>query len=86
MIFIKLKDGWLRVLLKFINNLFVERLLDNVYTNGIIKQMAKEQQINIRLSKEEKQLLAKDALEEQRSLSNLLLWCWKEWRKGKREK
>jgi uncharacterized protein (DUF1778 family) len=47
--------------------------------------MAKEEQINIRLSKEEKKQLQKDAQEQQRPVSNFVLWCWKQWRaqKGK---
>lgn len=42
--------------------------------------MEKDHQINIRLSKEEKKQLEKDAELEHRSISNLLLWCWREWR------
>ena len=45
--------------------------------------MAKDVQINIRLTEEEKKQLQKDAVDQQRTSSNLLLWCWKEWRKTK---
>ena len=48
--------------------------------------MEKDCQINIRLSKEEKKQLEKDAEQEHRSVSNLILWCWKEWRKPKKGK
>ena len=48
--------------------------------------MAKDQQINIRMSKEEKKMLEKDSKDQQRSVSNLLLWCWKEWRKSNKRK
>lgn len=47
--------------------------------------MKKRTQINLRISKEDKKLLEKDANEEQRTVSNLLLWCWKNWRKNKQE-
>lgn len=42
--------------------------------------MAKEQQINIRMTEEEKKQLQKDARDQERTVSNLLLWCWKQWR------
>ena len=48
--------------------------------------MSKDQQINIRITEEERKQLEKDAEDEQRTLSNLLLWCWKEWRKSKKRK
>ncbi len=48
--------------------------------------MNKDRQLNIRMSEEERELLEKDAQEEQRSISNLLLWCWREWRKTKKKK
>jgi uncharacterized protein (DUF1778 family) len=48
--------------------------------------MKKNKVINIRVSEEEKRLLEKDAKEEARSVSNLLLWCWKEWRKNKKRR
>lgn len=47
--------------------------------------MAKDKLINIRMSKEEKKLLEKDAKDQQRSVSNLILWCWKQWRKEKKK-
>jgi uncharacterized protein (DUF1778 family) len=45
--------------------------------------MKKEEQIHIRISQEEKKQLEQDAKKEQRSVSNLLLWCWKQWRRGR---
>ena len=45
--------------------------------------MGKGKQINIRIGEEEKKQLEKDAKEEHRTVSNLLLWCWKQWRKTK---
>ena len=48
--------------------------------------MTKDEQLNIRLTQEEKRQLEKDAENQQRSISNLLLFCWKEWRKTKAKK
>ena len=48
--------------------------------------MVKEEQVNIRMTEEEKKQLQKDAQEQQRTATNLLLWCWKEWRKTKAKK
>jgi len=48
--------------------------------------MAKEKVLNIRISDTDKKLLERDAKEEKRSISNLLLWCWEQWRKGKKRK
>ena len=48
--------------------------------------MAKDEQLNIRMTKEEKQQLQKDAEAEQRTVSNLLLWVWKQWRGNRRRK
>ena len=48
--------------------------------------MSKEKQVNIRLTEEERKQLEKDARDEQRNISNLLLWCWKEWHKTKKRK
>ncbi|MFH1309063.1 MAG: hypothetical protein ABIH85_00095 [Candidatus Omnitrophota bacterium] len=45
--------------------------------------MTKRSQINLRIKPEEKKLLEKDAKQEQRTISNLLLWCWKKWRDKK---
>lgn len=42
--------------------------------------MVKGQRVHIRLSTEEKKLLEQDAKKEERTISNLLLWCWKKWR------
>lgn len=48
--------------------------------------MGKDKVVTMRMSDEERKLLEKDAKEEQRSISNLLMWCWKEWRKSKGKK
>ncbi len=48
--------------------------------------MAKDEQFNIRMTKEEKKQLQKDAKEEHRTVSNLLLWAWKQWREAKKAK
>ena len=48
--------------------------------------MAKEHQVNVRITKEEKKLLEQDAEKEGRTLSNLMLWCWKQWREAKKGK
>ena len=42
--------------------------------------MGKNKLIALRVSEQEKKLLEQDAKKEQRSVSNLLLWCWKQWR------
>ena len=47
--------------------------------------MGKTRMVALRLSDEDKKLLEKDAKEEQRNVSNLLLYCWKQWRKGRRK-
>ena len=43
--------------------------------------MGKDKVVTMRLSEEDRRLLEKDAEKEQRSISNMLLYCWKEWRK-----
>ena len=48
--------------------------------------MGKNKMVALRLSEEEKKMLEKDAKGENRSISNLLLHCWKQWRKGKKGK
>jgi hypothetical protein len=48
--------------------------------------MSKAKFVSIRLDVEEKKLIEKDAKEESRTISNLLIWCWKEWRKTKEKK
>ena len=48
--------------------------------------MAKDEQLNIRMTKEEKKQLQEDAEKQQRTVSNLLLWVWKQWRDNKRGK
>ncbi len=48
--------------------------------------MGKENFVSIRISKEDKKLLEKDARDEQRPASNLLIYCWKQWRKGKKRR
>jgi len=47
--------------------------------------MPKRQQLNLRISDEEKQMIEEDARNEARSVSNLLLWCWKQWRSTKKK-
>ena len=42
--------------------------------------------ISLRISEEDRKLLKKDADEEDRSITNLLLWCWKQWKKSKKRK
>ena len=63
-------------------------MVDIVYTMLYNKgcSMAKGEQINIRMTDEEKKQLQKDAQEQERTVSNLLLWCWKEWRKVRGKK
>jgi len=46
--------------------------------------MGKGKMVALRVSDTEKKQLEKDAKEEHRSVSNLLLWCWKQYRKGKK--
>jgi len=46
--------------------------------------MAKGKTVSLRMSEEERKQLEQDAKKEQRSVSNLLLWCWKQWRSKKR--
>lgn len=48
--------------------------------------MKKDERLNIRLLPDEKSLLEQDAKAEQRSVSNFLLWCWKQWREAKKGK
>ena len=48
--------------------------------------MGKEKFISIRLSEEDKKLIEKDAKEESRTVSNLLIHLWRQWRKSKRRK
>ena len=47
--------------------------------------MAKKKQFNFRMSVEDRKLLEKDAKKEDRSISSLLIWCWKRWRKSKKK-
>jgi len=48
--------------------------------------MGKEKFVSIRLTEEDKELIEMDAKEESRTISNLLLYCWKQWRKSKKKK
>ena len=48
--------------------------------------MVKDKMISLRISEEDRKLLKKDADEEDRSITNLLLWCWKQWKKSKKRK
>ncbi len=52
--------------------------------NTMEATMAKNKMISLRVSEEDRKLLEKDAKEEQRNIGNLLIWCWKQWRKSKR--
>ena len=47
--------------------------------------MTKDERINLRISKQDKKLLEKDAREAERTTSSHLIWCWKLWRKKKKE-
>lgn len=42
--------------------------------------MGKTKTMSIRVTEEEKKLLEQDAKKENRSISNLVIWCWKQWR------
>ena len=42
--------------------------------------MEKEDHVHFRISKRDKKMLEEDAKKQDRSVSNLLLWCWKQWR------
>jgi len=46
--------------------------------------MGKDKVVSLRMSGEERKQLEQDAKKEARSVSNLLLWCWKQWRGKKR--
>jgi uncharacterized protein (DUF1778 family) len=46
--------------------------------------MTKDKVLSVRMSEKDKRLLEKDAKEEERNMSNFLIWCWKEWRKKKK--
>lgn len=46
--------------------------------------MGKDKIVSLRMTEEERKQLEQDAKKEQRSVSNLLLWCWKQWRGRKR--
>ena len=48
--------------------------------------MGMEERLNLRINEKDKKLLEKDANDEQRTVSNLLLWCWKKWRKQEKKK
>ena len=41
--------------------------------------------VSVRFDKADFKLLEKDAKEQERKVSNLLKWCWKQWRKGKKK-
>lgn len=42
--------------------------------------MERDERINLRVRKQDKELLEQDAREEERTITSLLLWCWKQWR------
>ena len=46
--------------------------------------MSKDKIVSIRMREEERKQLERDAKKEQRNVSNLLLWCWKQWRNNKK--
>ncbi|MDP2924159.1 MAG: hypothetical protein Q8O30_10655 [Candidatus Omnitrophota bacterium] len=48
--------------------------------------MEKGKFVSIRISEEDKKLLDKDAKEESRTVSNLLIHLWRQWRKSKERK
>ena len=48
--------------------------------------MKKDDFISIRLNNKDKKLLERDAKEQDRSVSNFILWCWKQWRSKKEGK
>jgi len=53
-----------------------------VYYKGVeMRKIEKDERVNLRISKKDKKLLEKDAKEEERTVTSLLVWCWKEWRK-----
>ncbi|MBF0252549.1 MAG: hypothetical protein HQL29_01915 [Candidatus Omnitrophica bacterium] len=45
----------------------------------------KDERLNLRISSEDKRLLEKDAQKEERTVSNLLIWLWKNWRAEKKK-
>ena len=47
--------------------------------------MGKDDMMSLRLSNADKKQLERDAREEARSVGNFLIWCWKQWRKEKKE-
>ncbi|MCP4651897.1 MAG: hypothetical protein GY858_00710 [Candidatus Omnitrophica bacterium] len=46
--------------------------------------MGKDKMVALRLSEVDKKQLEKDVKGEERTVSNLLLYCWKQWKKGKK--
>ena len=46
--------------------------------------MGKDKIVSIRMKEEDWKTLQKDAKQEERRVSNLLLFCWKRWRKTKK--
>jgi len=46
--------------------------------------MSKDKIVSIRMKREDYKILEEDAKKEERTVSNLLLWCWKQWRGKKR--
>jgi len=48
--------------------------------------MTKDKQINIRVTEEDKKMLEKDAKDQDRTIGNYLIWCWKQSRKSKGKK
>jgi uncharacterized protein (DUF1778 family) len=48
--------------------------------------MGKDKVVTMRMSEEDRKALEKDAKDEQRSISNFLMYCWKQWKKVKKKK
>ena len=61
-------------------------VLTNVLHCVTLYYMKKETFVSLRISDEDKRLLEKDAMAEERTISNLLLWSWKQWRSFKKKR
>lgn len=59
------------------------KILDNCITMYYNISDMKDKIITFRLSEEDKKKLEQDAKEQRRSVSNFIIWLWKEWRKEK---
>ena len=63
-----------------------KKAIDKSNTLCYINYMDKDDFVTIRINKDDKELLRRDSEEEQRNVSNFLIWCWKRWRVTKRKK